>query len=121
MNKLPKRVEKLEATSLASRLSEVVTALAHFSALAPGAAEPSGSKLLRARSPDSSAGRASFTLSHRRGSGDLRANAVGFSAAGVLADNLLRPGSGTLALYGGIGVGTSEGEAAGRAGMSFGW
>jgi hypothetical protein len=49
------------------------------------------------------------------------ANAVGFSAAGVLADNLLRPGSGTLALYGGIGVGTSEGEAAGRAGMSFGW
>jgi hypothetical protein len=49
------------------------------------------------------------------------ANAVGFSAAGVLADNLLRPGSGTLAVYGGIGVGTSEGEAAGRAGMSFGW
>lgn len=43
------------------------------------------------------------------------ANAVGFSAAGVLADNLLRPGSGTLALYGGIGVGTGEGQAAGRA------
>jgi len=49
------------------------------------------------------------------------ANALGFSAAGVLADNLLGPGSGTLALYGGIGVGTDEGEAAGRAGVSFGW
>jgi hypothetical protein len=36
-------------------------------------------------------------------------SAIGFSAAGVLADNLLRPGSGTLALYGGLGVGTSEG------------
>jgi hypothetical protein len=49
------------------------------------------------------------------------ANAVGFSAAGVLADNLFRPGSGTLALYGGVGVGTSEGMIAGRAGLSFGW
>jgi hypothetical protein len=49
------------------------------------------------------------------------ANAVGFSAAGVLADNLLRPGSGTLALFGGVGAGTSEGEVAGRAGVSFGW
>jgi trimeric autotransporter adhesin len=49
------------------------------------------------------------------------ANAVGFSAAGVIKDNLLRPGSGTLAIYGGVGVGTSEGEAAGRGGVSFGW
>jgi trimeric autotransporter adhesin len=49
------------------------------------------------------------------------ANAVGFSAAGVLSDNILGPGRGTLAVYGGVGVGTSEGELAGRAGMSFGW
>ena len=49
------------------------------------------------------------------------ASAIGLSAAGVLADNLLRPGSGTLALYGGIGVGTGEGQVAGRAGLSFGW
>jgi len=49
------------------------------------------------------------------------ANAIGFSAAGVLARDLLRPGSGTLALFGGIGVGTSEGQAGGRAGVSFGW
>jgi hypothetical protein len=49
------------------------------------------------------------------------ANAVGFSAAGVLADNLFRPGSGTLALYGGVGVGAEEVEVAGRAGVSFGW
>lgn len=49
------------------------------------------------------------------------ANAVGVSAAGVLRRNLLRPGSGTLALFGGVGVGTSEGQVAGRAGMSFGW
>jgi hypothetical protein len=49
------------------------------------------------------------------------ANAIGLSAAGVLADNLLRPGSGTLALYGGIGIGTGEGQVAGRAGLSFGW
>jgi hypothetical protein len=49
------------------------------------------------------------------------ANAIGVSAAGVLARNLLRPGSGTLALFGGVGFGTSEGQVAGRAGMSFGW
>ena len=49
------------------------------------------------------------------------ANAVGFSAAGVLADNYFVPAAVPLAVYGGIGVGTSEGEAAGRAGMSFGW
>jgi autotransporter adhesin len=49
------------------------------------------------------------------------ANAVGVSAAGVLGRNLLHPGSGTLALFGGVGVGTSEGQIAGRAGMSFGW
>jgi len=49
------------------------------------------------------------------------ANAVGFSAAGVLARDLLRPGSGTLALFGGIGVGADEGQATGRAGVSFGW
>jgi hypothetical protein len=49
------------------------------------------------------------------------ANAFGFSAAGVLGRNLLRPGSGTLALFGGVGVGASEGMVAGRAGVSFGW
>jgi hypothetical protein len=49
------------------------------------------------------------------------ANAVGFSAAGVLANNLLRPGFGSLVLDGGVGVGTNQGEVAGRAGMSFGW
>jgi hypothetical protein len=49
------------------------------------------------------------------------ANAVAFSAAGVLAENLLRPGGGTLALYGGVGVGTAEGMVTGRAGLSFGW
>jgi hypothetical protein len=49
------------------------------------------------------------------------ANAVGVSAAGVLADNVLRHGSGILALYGGVGVGTDEGEVAGRAGLSLGW
>jgi hypothetical protein len=49
------------------------------------------------------------------------ANAVGFTAAGVLGRNLLRPGSGTLALFGGVGVGANEGMVAGRAGVSFGW
>jgi hypothetical protein len=48
-------------------------------------------------------------------------NAVGFSAAGVVANNLLRPGAGTLVLDGGVGVGTEEGEVVGRAGASFGW
>jgi hypothetical protein len=46
---------------------------------------------------------------------------VGISAAGILTDNLLRPGSGTLALYGGVGVGTNEGVVTGRAGLSLGW
>jgi hypothetical protein len=49
------------------------------------------------------------------------ANAVGFTGAGVLASNVLRPGYGTLVLDGGVGVGTDEGEVAGRAGLSFGW
>jgi autotransporter adhesin len=49
------------------------------------------------------------------------ANAVAFSAAGVIADNLLRSGHGTLALDGGIGWGADEGEVVGRAGMNFGW
>jgi hypothetical protein len=38
------------------------------------------------------------------------ANAVAFSAAGVIADNLLRSGHGTLSLDGGVGWGTDEGE-----------
>jgi hypothetical protein len=38
-----------------------------------------------------------------------------------VAENLLRPGSGTLALYGGVGAGTNEGMVTGRAGVSFGW
>jgi hypothetical protein len=49
------------------------------------------------------------------------ASAVGFSAAGVVASNLLSNGRGTLTLDGGVGFGTSEGEVAGRAGASFGW
>jgi hypothetical protein len=49
------------------------------------------------------------------------ANAVGFSAAGVVASNILSSGRGTLTLDGGVGFGTSEGEVAGRAGASFGW
>lgn len=49
------------------------------------------------------------------------ANAVSFSMAGVLAANLLRPGFGSLIIDGGLGVGTDEGELAGRAGLSFGW
>jgi autotransporter adhesin len=49
------------------------------------------------------------------------ANAVAFSAAGVVADNLLRSGHGTLSLDGGVGYGTDEGEVVGRAGATFGW
>ena len=49
------------------------------------------------------------------------ASAVGFSAAGVVANNLLRQGSGTVTLDGGVGIGTDEGEVAGRAGATFGW
>jgi autotransporter adhesin len=49
------------------------------------------------------------------------ANAVAFSAAGVIADNLLRSGHGTLSLDGGVGWGTGEGEVVGRAGATFGW
>jgi hypothetical protein len=61
-----------------------------------------------------------FGMTAAWGSSD-EANAIGFSAAGVLARDLLRPGSGTLALFGGLGVGTKEGQAGGRAGISFGW
>ena len=58
----------------------------------------------------------------RAGWGDYDdANAIGLSAAGVVASNLLSNGRGTLTLDGGAGFGTSEGEVAGRAGMSFGW
>jgi trimeric autotransporter adhesin len=49
------------------------------------------------------------------------ASAVGFSAAGVVANNLLGQGRGTLTLDGGVGFGTSEGEVAGRAGATIGW
>jgi hypothetical protein len=62
------------------------------------------------------------TIAMRAGWGGYDgANAVGFTAAGVLAKNLLRPGIGTLVVDGGVGVGTDEGEVAGRAGVSFGW
>jgi hypothetical protein len=50
-----------------------------------------------------------------------RANAVAFSAAGIISDNVFRPGFGTIAVYGGVGVGTDEGVVTSRAGMSFGW
>jgi autotransporter adhesin len=49
------------------------------------------------------------------------ANALAVSAAGVVADNLLRSGHGTLSLDGGVGWGTDEGEVVGRAGATFGW
>ena len=49
------------------------------------------------------------------------ANAFRFTAAGLLAKNLLSNGRGTLTLDGGVGFGTSEGQAVGRAGASFGW
>jgi hypothetical protein len=48
-------------------------------------------------------------------------SAVGFSAAGLVAGNLLGQGRGTLVVDGGVGFGTSEGEVAGRAGATFGW
>jgi hypothetical protein len=48
-------------------------------------------------------------------------NAVSFTMAGVLAGNLLRPGFGSLVIDGGLGVGTDQGELAGRAGLTFGW
>lgn len=35
--------------------------------------------------------------------------------------NLVRPGYGTLVADAGVGVGTNEGEVAGRAGLTFGW
>ena len=41
-------------------------------------------------------------------------NAVGLSAAGVIASNLLSQGRGTLTLDGGVGFGTREDEVAGR-------
>ena len=49
------------------------------------------------------------------------ANAVSFTAAGVIAEGLIRPGRGTVVLDGGVGVGTGEGKVAGRAGLSLGW
>ncbi|MFD0986633.1 hypothetical protein [Methyloligella solikamskensis] len=49
------------------------------------------------------------------------ASALGFTAAGIIAKDVLRPGAGTLVLDGGLGVGTGEGQVSGRAGMSFGW
>ncbi len=49
------------------------------------------------------------------------ASAVSFTAAGVLAKNLVRPGYGTLVADAGLGVGTNQGEIAGRAGLTFGW
>ncbi|MEZ5875163.1 MAG: hypothetical protein R3D30_10160 [Hyphomicrobiales bacterium] len=49
------------------------------------------------------------------------ASAFSFSAAGVLAKNLVSPGYGTLVADAGIGFGTDEGEVAGRAGLTFGW
>lgn len=49
------------------------------------------------------------------------ANAASFTAAGVIAKDVPRSGFGTLVVDGGVGVGTNEGEVAGRAGMSFGW
>jgi hypothetical protein len=45
--------------------------------------------------------------------------AVGFSAAGVSCRQSVPPRQ--RQLYGGIGVGTSEGWVARRAGLSFGW
>ena len=57
------------------------------------------------------------------------ANAVAFSAAGILTDNtfrpgigtMFRPGIGTVVLYGGVGVGTDDRVVTSRAGVSFGW
>ena len=49
------------------------------------------------------------------------ANAVSFTAPGVVGRNLLKPGRGTLTLDGGVGFGTSKGQVVGRAGASFGW
>jgi trimeric autotransporter adhesin len=49
------------------------------------------------------------------------ANALSFTMAGVVAKGLFRPGYGTLVVDGGVGVGTNEGEVAGRAGLSLGW
>jgi len=40
------------------------------------------------------------------------ANAVGVSAAGLLAGNLIRIGLGTLVLDGGLGIGTDQFEGA---------
>lgn len=49
------------------------------------------------------------------------ASAVSFTMAGVVAENLLRPGFGTMVVDGGVGVGTNNGEVAGRAGLTVGW
>jgi trimeric autotransporter adhesin len=48
------------------------------------------------------------------------ANAVGFSAAGLLARNTFGPGS-TVTLSGGVGAGTNTGSLAGRGAVSIGW
>jgi trimeric autotransporter adhesin len=49
------------------------------------------------------------------------ANAVSFTAAGVLAENVIGSGRGSVVLDGGVGVGTARGGVTGRAGVSFGW
>lgn len=49
------------------------------------------------------------------------ANALGFSAAGVLARGVISPGVGSLVADAGVGVGTSAGAVTGRAGLSLGW
>jgi hypothetical protein len=38
-----------------------------------------------------------------------------------LAQNLIRPGLGSLVLNGGVGFGTDEGVVASRVGLGFGW
>jgi hypothetical protein len=49
------------------------------------------------------------------------ANAVGVTAAGVVAQNLMGPGRGALVLNGGVGFGTNEGAVTSRVGVGFGW
>jgi hypothetical protein len=47
-------------------------------------------------------------------------HAVGLAAAGVVAKNTFGPGS-SVVLDGGLGVGTGQGVAGGRAGLTLGW
>lgn len=47
-------------------------------------------------------------------------NALGFTAAGVVNQGGLGPGS-TVTLYGGVGAGGNEGTVAGKSGVSFGF